>query len=105
MSFSHRLYRQIDGSLAILGFDVDDLFVVTAGFMVLTHVARAVSLWLGWVRLQLILSLGATALLFWGWRRLKERLPRRFFQHLAMYLTEGDAYIVTPDIEAVPYII
>lgn len=105
MSSSHRLYRQIDGSLSILGLDVDDLFVVTAGFMLLTQVARAIGLWFGWVRLQLILSLGATALLFWGWRKLKERLPRRFFQHLAKYLAEGDAYIVTPDIEVVPYVL
>lgn len=105
MASAHRLYRQVDGSLSILGLEVDDLFVATGGFMLLAHVARAIGHWLGWIRLQLIFSLGATALVFWGWRRLKERLPRRFFPHLVRYLTEGDAYIVTPDTETVPYIL
>ncbi|MBI4277223.1 MAG: hypothetical protein HY660_02105 [Armatimonadetes bacterium] len=101
----HRLYRQVDDAVTVLSLDLDDLFVLTASFIVIVQVVRTAGAWLGWVRLQMVVALVVTTVGFWAWRRLKARLPRFYLRHLLQYLAEADAYIVTVDYEALPLLL
>jgi hypothetical protein len=100
---THRLYRQIDQPVHLMGVEPEDLFLLAVAFVVCSRVARLIAMAVGVLRLQFLLALLASAALFSVWRRFRVGRPRYFFRHLLAYLSEPDTYRVTPDDEIIPY--
>jgi hypothetical protein len=100
---THRLYRQIDQPVHLMGVEPEDIFILAVAFVVCSRVARLIAVAVGVLRLQFLLALLASAALFYVWRRFRVGRPRYFFRHLLTYLSEPDTYRVTPDDEVIPF--
>lgn len=100
---THRIYRQIDQPLHLMGVEPEDVFILAGAFIICSRLARIIAVAVGVLRLQFLLALLASALLFYLWRRFRVGRPRYFFRHLLVYLSEPDTYRVTPDDEIIPY--
>jgi hypothetical protein len=100
---AHRIYRQIDQPLHLMGVEPEDVFVLAVAFIICSRVARLIAIAVGVLRLQFLLALLASAALFYVYRRFRVGRPRYFFRHLLAYLAEPDTYRVTPDDEVIPY--
>jgi hypothetical protein len=102
---THRLYRQIDQPLHLMGVEPEDIFVLAGAFVLCSRLARIVAVAVGVVRLQFLLALAASALLFYLWRRYRTGRPRYFFRHALAYLSEPDTYRTTADDEVIPHVL
>lgn len=102
----HPVYRKLDAPVTVLGVDLEDWFGLGVAFMV---VSRVCDLIVGHVlhapRAEAVVSACTTGILFACWRRLKDRTPRHFLRHLLAYLAEPDAYVMSPDPDANPYVV
>jgi len=96
----HRLYR-LDASLTLMGFDVDDWAVLIGSWTVLL---QALGVFLS-ARPRLVLATAIAGLIFLAYRRVKDRVPRKFGRHLIEYIVEADDYRVVPDEVNIPYVI
>lgn len=102
---THRIYRQIDQPLHLMGVEPEDIFILAAAFIVCSRLARIVAVAVGVLRLQFLLALLGTAAFFYLWRRFRLGRPRYFFRHVVGYLSEPDTYRVTPDDEVIPHVL
>ncbi len=101
----HPIYRKLDAAVTVLGVDLEDWFGVGVAFVILSRVSDlVVGRLLGVPRAEAGVSALATGVIFFLWRRVRERAPRHFVRHLLDYLAEPDAYVVTPDQDANPYV-
>lgn len=101
----HPVYRKLDAAVTILGVDLEDWFGVGVAFVILSRVSDlVVGRLLGVPRAEAGVSALATGVIFFLWRRVRERAPRHFVRHLLDYLSEPDAYVVMPDQDANPYV-
>ena len=102
----HPVYRKLDAAVTVLGIDLEDWFGLGVAFVVLSRVSDlVVGRLLGMPRAEAGVSALATGACFVLWRRVRERAPRHFVRHLLGYLSEPDAYVVTPDRDANPYVV
>lgn len=102
----HPVYRKLDAAVTFLGIDLEDWFGVGVGFVLMSRVSDlVVGRLLGMPRAEAGVSALATGIIFFLWRRVRERAPRYFVRHLLDYLSEPDAYVVMPDRDANPYVI
>jgi hypothetical protein len=102
---THRIYRQIDQPLHLMGVEPEDIFILAGGFIVCSRLARIVAVAVGVLRLQFLLALLCSAALFFLWRRFRSGRPRYFFRHVVAYLSEPDTYRATPDDEVIPHVL
>ncbi len=100
---THRIYRQIDDPLHLMGLEPEDVFILAGAFIACSRLARIIAVAVGVLRLQFLLALVGSAALFYLWRRFRVGRPRHFFRHLLAYVSEPDLYRVTPDDEVIPY--
>lgn len=102
----HPVYRKLDAPVTILGIDLEDWFGLGVAFILLSRVSDlVVGRLLGAPRAEALVSALTTGVVFMLWRRVRERAPRHFVRHLLGYLSEPDAYLVTPDGETNPYVV
>ncbi len=101
----HPIYRKLDAPVTFLGVELEDWFGLGIAFVVLSRISDLlIGGVLGWPRAEAGASALGTALLFLCWRRLRERTPRHFIRHLLGYLNEPDAYVLTSDQDANPFV-
>ena len=102
----HPVYRKLDAPVTILGIDLEDWFGLGVAFIVFSRLSDlVVGRVLGVPRAEALASALTTGTAFMLWRRLRERAPRHFMRHLLCYLSEPDAYVVTPDADTNPYVL
>jgi hypothetical protein len=102
----HPVYRKLDVAVTILGVDLEDWFGVGVAFIVFSRMSEfIVGRLLGHPRVEAVVSVFVTGLVFVLWRRIRERAPRHFVRHLLDYLSEPEAYHLLPDQDANPYVV
>lgn len=102
----HPIYRKLDSAVTFLGIELEDWFGLGVTFVILSQVSDLlVGRILRFPRGEAGVSALLTGLVFLVWRRVRERTPRNFFRHLLEYLGEPEAYIISSDQDAIPYII
>ncbi len=102
----HPVYRKLDAPVTVLGVDLEDWFGVGVAFIMLSRVSDlVVGRILGIPRAEAGVSALATGAIFFLWRRVRDRAPRHFIRHFLGYLSEPEAYTVTPDQDANPYVL
>jgi len=89
----HRLFT-LETTLSLMGLEVDDWIVVLGGWTLALQLA-------GFMlppRPRLLIATLVAGIGFLVYRRLKDRVPQKFFRHLLTYLTEADTYRAFPDV-------
>lgn len=101
----HAVYRKLDSPVTFLGVELEDWFGLGIAFVVLSRFSDLViGQAFGWPRAEAAVSISTTGLLFFLWRRVRERAPRHFLRHLVEFLGEPNAYVLTADQDANPYV-
>jgi hypothetical protein len=95
-----RIYK-LKTTFTILGMDAVDWAMIIGTFAVTVNVFQSV---LGG-RSALLLSLICTALVYFTWHLLKDRVPENFSTHLIRWLAEPEVYKVVPDLQNVPLVV
>jgi hypothetical protein len=95
-----RIYK-LKTTFTILGMDAVDWAMIIGTFAVTVNVFQSV---LGG-RSALLLSLICTALVYFSWHLLKDRVPENFSTHLIRWLAEPEVYKVVPDLQNVPLVV
>jgi len=102
----HPIYRKLDAPVTVLGVELEDWFGIGIAFVVLSRVSDlVVGKLLGLPRAEAGASALGTGLMFFVWRRVRDRAPRNFLRHLLEYLAESEVYAVTHDEDANPYVL
>ncbi len=92
---------RLDTALSLMGLEVDDWVVILASW---TLALQAFGLVLA-PRPRLLFATVVAGVGFLLYRRLKDRVPRRFFRHLMGYLKEADTYRAIADTQNVPSVV
>jgi hypothetical protein len=95
-----RIYK-LKTTFTILGMDAVDWAMIIGTFAVTVNLFQSV---LGG-RSALLLSLICTALVYFSWHLLKDRVPENFSTHLIRWLAEPEVYKVVPDLQNVPLVV
>lgn len=96
----HRLYK-LDHGVSLLGLKPQDLIVLYGAFMVGFQL-------LGGIfpgRLRIVFAVLFIFVVFKLWQALRDRLPEKFFLHLALWLSEPEVYRPTPEQRALPLVV
>ena len=102
----HAIYRKLDAPVTFLGVELEDWFGLGVAFVILSRLSDLfVGHALGWPRAEAAVSAFATGLVFAVWRRMRERTPRHFFKHFFEFVAEPNAYVLTADQDANPYVV
>lgn len=102
----HPVYRKLDAAVTVLGVELEDWFGLGIAFIVFSRLSEfIVGRLLGIPRGEAAVSALATGVIFFLWRRVRERTPRYFMRHLLGYLAESDGYLVVPDQDANPFVV
>jgi hypothetical protein len=94
-----RIYK-LGTKFTMLGLDAGDLGVLFGTFVVTLNFFQNLG-----SRLSLFLSIVFTALIFFIWHLVKDRVPDKFMNHLFSWLGEPEVYKIVPDTKNVPLVL
>jgi hypothetical protein len=95
-----RIYK-LSTKFTLLGLEGADFGILFATFVVTINFFKNT---LG-QRTALFLSLAATALVFFVWHLVKDKVPDKFMTHLFGWLGEPEVYKVVPDTKNIPLVV
>ena len=96
----HRLYK-LETKFTILGMGMFDLGVTLGAFIFSIQILSVAV----HPRLQLVLAIIITAVVYWAWHLVKDKVPDKFPEHFMTWLGEPEVYRCVPDTENVPLVI
>ena len=96
----HRLYK-LESKFTILGMGWLDWAIVLGAFIFSTQVLGAFAT----PRLKFFLCLLVTALVYWAWFLIKDKVPDKFPEHFVVWLGEPEVYRCVPDTQNVPLVV
>lgn len=96
----HRLYK-LDHGVSLLGLKPQDLILLYAAFMIGFQLLGG--LFPG--RWRIVFAVLFVFIAFKLWQALRDRLPEKFFSHLALWLSEPEVYHPTPEQRALPLVV
>ena len=96
----HRLYK-LETKFTILGMGMFDLGVTLGAFIFSIQILGV----LVHPRLQLVLAIIVTAVIYWAWHLVKDKVPDKFPEHFMTWLGEPEVYRCVPDTDNVPLVV
>jgi hypothetical protein len=96
----HRLYK-LDHGVSLLGLKPQDMIVLYGAFMIGFQLLGG--LFPG--RFRIVFAVLFVFMVFKLWQALRDRLPEKFFLHLALWLSEPEVYRPTPERQALPLVV
>jgi hypothetical protein len=97
---THRLYKLTHG-VSLLGLKPQDLVILYLAYMLGFQLLGPLFPGRGRVVFAVVFIL----IVFKLWQALRDKLPEKFFQHLAMWLSEPEVYRAGPDHQALPLMV
>jgi hypothetical protein len=94
-----RIYK-LSTKFTMLGMDAGDLGVLFGTFVVTLNFFQNLG-----SRLSLFLAIVCTALVFFVWHLVKDKVPDKFMNHLFSWLGEPEVYKIVPDTKNVPLVV
>ena len=96
----HRLYK-LESKFTFMGMSWFDWGVVLGTFIFSIQVLTV----LVGPRLKLLLAVAVTALVYFVWHLIKDRVPDKFGEHFITWMGEPEIYKCVPDTQNVPLVV
>ena len=96
----HRLYK-LESKFTFMGMSWFDWGVVLGTFIFSIQVLTV----LVGPRLKLLLAVLVTALVYFVWHLIKDRVPDKFGEHFVTWMGEPEIYRCVPDTQNVPLVV
>jgi hypothetical protein len=95
-----RIYK-LNTTFTLLGMDAADWAIIFGTFIVTLNLFNST---LG-NRASLLISVICTALSYFVWHLVKDKVPEKFSTHLLKWLAEPEVYKIVPDTKNVPLVV
>ena len=96
----HRLYK-LESKFTFMGMSWFDWGVILGTFIFSIQILTV----LVGPRLKLLLALLVTALVYFVWHLIKDRVPDKFGEHFVTWMGEPEIYKCVPDTQNVPLVV
>lgn len=96
----HRLYK-LESKFTFMGMSWFDWGVILGSFI---FGLQIIGVFVG-PRLKLLLALLVTALVYFVWHLVKDRVPDKFGEHFIVWMGEPEVYKCVPDTQNVPLVV
>jgi hypothetical protein len=94
-----RIYK-LKTNFTILGLEAGDWGILFATFVITLNLLQNLG-----SRLSLLIAVICTALVFFVWHLVKDKVPEKFTTHLFGWLGEPEVYKLVPDTKNVPLVV